>query len=166
MDHVNEIPICFPGEYFAGNFLNVGHTDYQTHEFEQVKIYPFRILSEAILHLCWNIKLFPKTVKKIKYIPNFQGILNWKLQIIIVKCNTEKTKTVSLLNKMLLLVSAFLSVNCVSRFLPYSTAEFSGSWTQYFSAEILQIFNVMPEITFSSLKTTFSKWSQNITTCV
>ena len=110
MDHVNETPICFPGEYFEGNFLNVGHTDYQTHEFEQVKIYPFRILSEAILHLCWNIKLFPKTVKKIKYIPNFQGILNWKLQIIIVKCNTEKTKTVSLLNKMLLLVSAFLSL--------------------------------------------------------
>ena len=41
---------------FLKNILEVcfrtsGHTDYQKHELEQVKIYPFRILSEAILHL-------------------------------------------------------------------------------------------------------------------
>ena len=33
----------------------------------------FRILSEAILHLCWNIKLLPKTTNKVKCIPNFKA---------------------------------------------------------------------------------------------
>ena len=33
------------------SFTTSGHTDYQKHEFAQLKIYPFRILSEAILHL-------------------------------------------------------------------------------------------------------------------
>ena len=46
---------------FLENILKVsftmsGHTDYQRNEFELVKIYPFRILSEAILHLCRNIE--------------------------------------------------------------------------------------------------------------
>ena len=45
---------------FLENILKVslstyGHADYQKHEFERVKIYPFRILSEAILNLCWNV---------------------------------------------------------------------------------------------------------------
>ena len=42
---------------FLENILKVslstyGHADYQKHEFERVKIYPFRILSEAMLNLC------------------------------------------------------------------------------------------------------------------
>ena len=53
-------------------------------------------------------------------------------------------------------LSAFLLANCISCFLLYSMAEFSGSWIQYF-AEITSL---------SSLKMTFSKQSQNVTTCV
>ena len=53
---------------FLENILEVsftsGHTDYKKNEFKQVRIYPFRILAEPILHLFWNIKLLPKTAKK------------------------------------------------------------------------------------------------------
>ena len=35
------------------SFTTSGHTDYQKkNEFEGLRIYPFKILSKAILHLC------------------------------------------------------------------------------------------------------------------
>ena len=54
------------------SFTTSGHTDYQKHKFERVKIYPFRILSETILHLCWNIKLLTKTAKKLNVSQTYQ----------------------------------------------------------------------------------------------
>ena len=73
------------------SFTTSGHTDYKKNEFKWVRIYPFRILSEPILHLFWNIKLLPKTAKKIKCIPHFQGILNWMLQILHHYCTKQHT---------------------------------------------------------------------------
>ena len=34
------------------SFTTSGHTDYKKNAFERLKFYPFRILSEAILHHC------------------------------------------------------------------------------------------------------------------
>ena len=154
MESVNEIPICFSGECFELMIIQIT---------ENISLSELKsTLLEAILHLCWNIKLLPKTTKKIKCISNFLGMLNWMLQILHHYCRKQHTKKKAhkLSNKMLWL-SAFLSANCISCFLPYSMVEFSGSWTQHF-AEILQIFNVTSDF----LKTTFFKSSQNITTCV
>ena len=132
---------------FLENILKVslstyGHADYQKHEFERVKIYPFRILSEAILHLCWNTKLLPKAAKKIKCISNFQGILNRMLQVLHHYCRKQhrKNKNSLFIEQNVVITFCLLSINCVSCFSPYSTVEFLGSWTWYF-AEILQIFN-------------------------
>ena len=63
---------------FLENILEVsftmsGHTDYQKNEFELVRIYPLRILSEAILYLCWNIKLLSKTAKKLNVSQTFKA---------------------------------------------------------------------------------------------
>ena len=81
---------------FLENILEVsftasGLTDYKKKEFARVRIYPFRILSEAILHLYWNMKLLPKTAKKIKCIPNFQGILSWMLLMLHDYCRQKHT---------------------------------------------------------------------------
>ena len=70
----------------------------------------------------------------IKGKPNFQGTSNWsyKYCITITGSNTKIPKTHTLLNKMLLSLSALLSVYCDLRFLRLPQRQsFFSSWAQY-----------------------------------
>ena len=51
MEYVNETLLAFLENNLQESFTTSGHKDYQKNEFEQLRIYPFRILSKAILHL-------------------------------------------------------------------------------------------------------------------
>ena len=84
LESVNETPICFSGECFECLVIQIT---------ENISLSELKsTLSEAILHLCWNIKLLPKTTKKIKCISNFLGILNWMLQTLHHYCRKQHKK--------------------------------------------------------------------------
>ena len=84
LESVNEIPICFSGECFERMVIQIT---------ENISLSELKsTLLEAILHLCWNIKLLPKTTKKIKCISNFLGMFNWMLQILHHYCRKQHKK--------------------------------------------------------------------------
>ena len=55
--------IAFLGYIFKANSTMFGLMGYQKIEFDHIRISLFRILSKAILHPRWTIKLLPKTAK-------------------------------------------------------------------------------------------------------
>ena len=87
------------------SFTTSGHPDYQIYKFEPVRIYAFIILSEA--HLC-------RKIKKIKFIPNFQRILNWiHIASLIIESNTRNPENSEFIEKNVVInICLFLCQLC------------------------------------------------------
>ena len=86
-----------------------------------------------------NLKAYLNSITVIimpfKENPNFQVILNWILQILLLHCSKQHRNIEKLLfieQKILLSLSALLSIYCDLCFFRFSQRQmFSSSWTQY-----------------------------------
>ena len=95
--------------------------------------------------------------------PNFQGILNWIIQILHYYCRKQhKNINNSQINEHNVVISLCPSL-CLLRLalpLPSSKAEFFSSWTQYSANFKCHKWSFVPYIvSFSGLKMAFSKLS-------
>ena len=94
--------------------------------------------NKKILNLClrWYILRSYRFLAEVTFKgnPNFQGILDWILKILLYHSSKlhKNIETYSLLNKILLSLSTLLSVYCDLCFLCLSQQQmFFSSWTQY-----------------------------------
>ena len=137
---INYILICPRKNVFRDAFYKGGSfsSKIQTH-FQEAGSSSLWVTEDSLflILLIWEgckAELTLKPEDGLKGNLNFQGILNWILQIllIIAVSNTKLSKTHSLLNKILLSLSALLSVCCGLCFLYLSQRQmFFSSWTQY-----------------------------------
>ena len=119
----------------------------------------------------WFVIIYNNLAEYLKGNSNFQGILDWILQIVHYYCRKQhkniENSRITEQNLVLSFPFSLFTASCASCRLPQRQSFFI-SWTQYSTNFKRHKWSFVPyTVSFSDLKMVFSKLSQlDITTCV